>query len=248
MYQDGANITDIRKRLGVPCSTMFRWLVELGINRPLSKTKALQCAKKPGGFIHRGLHSVFSGRVSKYIPVDSSYELARLMQLEADDSVVSVDRCADAIPYEWRGKTCHFNPDFVVTYSCGRKEIEEVKPERFLSDRKTKCKIQAGESHYLALGIPFVVRVESDIGEVFLTAALSEIKNDLSPEQVAERRERRLRQKRKAQRALIKRMRDRNDPLELAAYRADMAERARAFRLKKKVVGAESGRDGTIIA
>lgn len=39
-----------------------------------------------------------------------------------------------------------------------------------------------------------------------------------------------------------------DDPLELAAYRADMAERARAFRLKKKVVGAETGRDGTIIA
>lgn len=81
-------------------------------------------------------------------PYRSSYELAYLEQLEADDNVVKFlyePFCIDYI--DSYKKVRKYVPDFFVLYSDGKIKIAEIKPEAMLQDYDVRAKAKAVQQH-----------------------------------------------------------------------------------------------------
>lgn len=155
---------EIAKELGLKDHTVKQWIRDAGVFRSMSAAAALSCAKRPRG--HRGTKHVWmSPKASEPQIADSSYEVARMKQLDADDSVISWSRCRDRIRYvSADGRSRTYNPDFWVTMRDGTRRVEEIKPARFVGTEDNIAKFCAAKIHYEASGIAFVVLTERDIG------------------------------------------------------------------------------------
>lgn len=75
---------------------------------------------------------------------DSSYELRRMKQLDASDSVKKWERCSVRVPYTFEDEKYGYYPDIRVEYD-NRTVVEEVKG--FIGDRD-RAKISAAKSFF----------------------------------------------------------------------------------------------------
>lgn len=135
--------------------------------------------------------------------VDSTFEAARLLQLQDDPSVKSVSRCRTRIKYSDAGIDRHYTPDFSVCFVDGSIVIEEVKPDRYVSSPINLAKFAAAIARYGSL---FKVVTEAEIGHKWLRIGLSAV-DEADPDAVKLwRREKRLAQRRSAQRTYTKKI------------------------------------------
>lgn len=218
-YAAGDFYTTIERNLGVPRSTMCRWATAAGIARSLSVSKAMAASAQPSGKSHRGTQCEYSGRFG-WIRCDSSYELARLLQLDAIADVVNVRRCDDVIAYEFEGRDGSYNPDLLVEMANGLFRVEEVKPQRFLTDPRTAAKLAAGCAYYANRLVPYLVVTEDEIGKAFIAASADAVAAQ-APDDVQEaRRTQRQARKTAAQKVYYRALRARMTDTEVTAFRA----------------------------
>lgn len=201
-YVSGERITSIAKRYHFGTTTIWRWVVEAGADLPFSQRKAKFSAESPVGCTRIGkkglIHTTKGGA---WIPTDSTYEFARVRQLEDDSSVVSIRRCTQSIPYRLDGNELRYIPDLEVVLSDGTVRVEEIKPLRWIGDPVVILKASAARSWLEARGMKYAIVSEGDIGlERILECSLEE-QSRLSPEYAAHMRERRLAQRRAAGKA-----------------------------------------------
>lgn len=75
-----------------------------------------------------------STKLDQWLRADSDYEIARFIELDEDPDVVTYTRDIPPVPYAYDGKEdSYYYPDIQVTYSDGRIEIEEVKPQKIVT-------------------------------------------------------------------------------------------------------------------
>lgn len=88
--------------------------------------------------------SFYSKKNDDHYPYKSSYELAYLMKLEEDPSVVKFLYEPFSIPYiDFYKKQRAYLPDFLVLYETGKILITEIKPTAMLVDFDVKAKAKA---------------------------------------------------------------------------------------------------------
>ena len=75
----------------------------------------------------------------------SSYELIHMKRLDEDTSVVDWRHEPFWLKYEFEGRTRRYLPDFVVTFSDGRREIQEVGVKAIKESLKNEAKRAAAE-------------------------------------------------------------------------------------------------------
>lgn len=107
-----------------------------------------------------------SVKCNAYIPYRSSYELAYLEQLEADDTVVSYQYEPISLKYtDMYNKERTYIPDFIVLYNNGAVVISEIKPEAMLKDYNVQAKKKAVlnylESNFRGIDITYKFITES---------------------------------------------------------------------------------------
>ncbi len=136
------------------------------VKRQMSLSAVLRVQREGAtGAVHKkyrrgAFHWRDSGVEIRY---DSGLELMVLQMWSATRHITSVVRCPYAIGYEHNGARTYL-PDFLVTYTCGMKEIVEVKAVWQLSvDQKTKAKILAGQQFAAANGLMFNVMTEKEL-------------------------------------------------------------------------------------
>lgn len=235
MYQDGVYITEIAMRTGFGTTTIFRWATEAGIVKPFSERIADRVSSKQVGREVIGKKGAFhTTKGDLWIPTDSTYELARLEQLELAQDVALMDRCRDRIPYHFGGRPRHYIPDFKLIMKDGSVIVEEVKPARWVTDPKVRAKVLAAQEFYLGRGVVFRVITEEDIGSVHLSAARVSANSRMTPENLAASKERRRACRAANQRAYVRRWKEKASPEELAAQRKVMAAHQRKYRKAKR--------------
>lgn len=198
-YVAGERITSIAKRYHFGTTTIWRWVVEAGADLPFSQRKAKFSAESPVGSMRIGKKGLIqTTKGGAWIPTDSTYEFARVRQLEEDGGVVVIRRCAESIPYQCDGAERRYIPDFEVTLSDGSIRVEEVKPLRWVDDPVVVLKADAARLWFGARGMKYVLVSESDIGAERIAECSLEGQSRQSPEYAAYMRERRLAQRRSA--------------------------------------------------
>jgi len=162
LYASGElNRKDIANQLNVSESAVRAWANEAGIKRDLSEAQSLRAAT--GRLNNYGIKVKFkSPDTGKVHIADSSYELARMRQLEALEDVMSVETSKDRIPYA--GGRSKYNPDLLIKTKDGRVIVEEIKPIHKLSEPKVIEKADAAKKFYAEKNIEYRVITETDIG------------------------------------------------------------------------------------
>jgi hypothetical protein len=235
MYAENVFITEIAKRTGFGTTTIYRWACEAGIVRPFSERLASGATTRQFGREVIGKKGVFhTAKGGVWIHTDSTYEMARLEQLEALPRVARIDRCRDRIKYEFCGKLKTYIPDFTIELQDGTVIVEEVKPNRWVSDSKVRAKVLAAEAYYANTGVIFRVVSEEDIGRENLQSALKNYHEGRSPEYVASLAERQRIRHNELQRGFTKRWQSSATPEQKAAKRAYGAMKMREHRAAKK--------------
>lgn len=76
----------------------------------------------------------------------SSYELAAMEKLEQDPTVLSWESETITLEYQFQGATRRYLPDLLISYSCGKRVLVEIKPEKMvdlpINAAKAKAAIQ----------------------------------------------------------------------------------------------------------
>lgn len=229
MYQAGEKITEIAPIIGCGTSTVHRVVHEAGVSIPFGERKAMFCATSPVGTRGRKA-TIKSQKSGGYIRVDSTYEAARVLQLEADADVVSISRCRDRIKYLNGDKEHFYVPDLIVKRIDGTTAIEEIKPLNLID---TKVNISKFEVARTFLNVQFIVVTEKEIGSDWLKAGVKAV-NYADCEKVKEfRKERRKAQRRAAQKTYV--AKKRTTPEGLAYIRKMGRDGCRRYRQKEKV-------------
>jgi len=142
MYaKEKLNCTEISKILNVSARSVLDWVKD--IKRTQSELAIIKIIKNGGTLNSYGK----KGKVkTKYgeIYYDSWYERDRLIQLDSNEEITSIQRCKDRIKYQdQNGIEKSYIPDFFIEYKDGTKIVEEVKPfpllEKFNNPVKFKC-------------------------------------------------------------------------------------------------------------
>lgn len=126
------------------CSTDLAYIEKL-----FNKTKF----KLKVGGIKKGIYITSDLRSMHY---DSSWELDRMRQYDADKNIKHWDRCKDVIQYtDINGQVRHYNPDFEIHYNNENVVIEEIKGGLF---RETALlKLIAANAYYSNTNKQFTV-------------------------------------------------------------------------------------------
>lgn len=123
-------LKEIAKEYGVGIKTIKNYLISKGVKiRTLSQSASLNIKNKGVNF--KGENILYkSVKNNCEILANSSYELARFLELEADDNVVLYTKDVETICYN----DCNNNytADIYIEYKNGRKVVEEVKPNWYL--------------------------------------------------------------------------------------------------------------------
>ena len=92
-------------------------------------------------------------------PYDSTWERDYMLLLDQDSFIRRWERCRKLrIPYvKADGSRGLYNPDFIVEYGDGTKELHEVKGGHLLKDENTKRKLAAGEAFCRKHGMRYKV-------------------------------------------------------------------------------------------
>ena len=238
MYAEGVFITEIAQRTGFGTTTIFRWAQEAGILKPFSERLAVGSATRQFGRECIGKKGAFqTTKGGAWIHTDSTYEYARLEQLDGISAIAKVARCCDRIPYEFGGRQRSYIPDFCIQFLDGSVIVEEVKPAHWVTDPKVRAKVAAAEAFYGSRGVVFRVITEDDIGAVNLKAAAAVSESRQNPEHMAEYKERRRKQKAAAQITYVARRNANATPEQMTAFRAQMAAFTRKYRAQRAKKG-----------
>lgn len=124
-------LKQIAENYGVGIKTIKNYLTSKGVKlRTLSQSVSLNIKNNGVNFKGENIH-YYSTKNNKSILANSSYELARFIELETDDSVLLYTKDVETICYN----NCNNNytADIYVKYIDGRKVVEEVKPNWYLN-------------------------------------------------------------------------------------------------------------------
>ncbi len=245
MYVDGVFITEIAQRTGFGTTTIFRWVQHAGVLKSFSERLTAGSTTRQFGRECIGKKGAFqTTKGGLWIHTDSTYEYARLEQLDRDPSVDKISRCSDRIPYDFGGHKRSYIPDFRVEYIDGSSVVEEVKPARWVTDPKVRAKVDAANAFYASDGVVFRVVTEAEIGSENIKSVSDIVNARTSPEHQAEYKDRRRKQKAVAQRAYEKRRRTIATPEKMRDIRAKAAAFSRKYRdpgYKKAGAGNTAG-------
>lgn len=227
-------ITEIAKRTGFGTTTIFRWATEAGAVVPFSERLAAGSTNRQFGRECIGKKGVFhTAKGGVWIPTDSTYEFARLEQLEALASVSKLGRCRDRIPYFFGGRDRSYIPDFKIEFEDGTVVVEEVKPTRWAVDPKVRAKVAAAQDFYSAKGVIFRVITEEDIGLANIKAAADSDATRSAPDAIAAAKLRTSTRRAATQKSYITRKRQNATPEEMTAMRAQAAAYQRKYRSQR---------------
>lgn len=234
MYMEGVFITEISRRTGFGTTTIFRWAQDAGIVKPLSERIAHGATRRQLGRESVGKKGVFhTAKGGAWVHTDSTYEFARLEQLEADPDVVLVSRCELRVPYVFDGRARTYTPDFYVETTGGKIFVEEIKPLRWVSDPLVVAKACAAAEVCASIGAEFRIVTEREIGAELIRKAAEAAGASLCDEAVAAATERRRKQRRAAQRRLMSKFRASATEEQMAEFRAKSAAYTRECRARK---------------
>jgi transposase-like protein len=220
LYLSGIATKPISKIIGCTDQTVARWVESSG--HPLrNKSEAAALVRETWRGRVKGQKIPFwSAKNSNWLISDSSYEYARMIQLDSDASVSAFSKCSRSLFYA-NGRR-RYLPDFIVEYFDGRKFIEEVKPSVFLNDKKVVEKSLVAIEWCKRNGYEFRFVTECDIGDKYLEIARSDaVPSLISSGAKARRAEYR-------HRHYVERIK--GDPVKIEEHRA----RARAYYHRKK--------------
>ena len=166
-YKDGLSAQTIAKNEGYNYQKVLAALKESGQHiRTRSESSTVRVAAM-GAKSHTGKHGIFHSKKSmRWISVDSSYEYARCIQLENDETVSCFKRSTDQIPYQHDGIIRRYNPDFEVTLKSGQVRVEEVKPRSFLDNEIVQAKAKSATERYSSIGVEYQIITEDILGEI----------------------------------------------------------------------------------
>lgn len=162
--EEEISAADVARRLGLGRHTVKDWLRARGLARSMSEAAALSVRRKPRGV--RGTRIEWRSTKTGRIEIaDSTYEAARMDQLDDDNEVLDWWRCHDRIPYTTSGnKTRFYVPDLSILLRSGQRVVEEVKPARFVKRGSNPAKFAAAQRHYERQGINYRIVTEAEIG------------------------------------------------------------------------------------
>ncbi len=101
-----------------------------------------------------GWHTSPKGNIGVRMFYRSSWERDMMFHLDSNDDVSSYGYECVRIPYyDIDNHKRNYVPDFLVTYSDGRRVLVEIKPKQFLDNEKTKLKADAAWLYCFANGI-----------------------------------------------------------------------------------------------
>lgn len=109
-----------------------------------------------GGTGHvKGWFTSIKGKGNAGMPMfySSSWERDMMLHLEENVDVVSYEYERIRISYKYAGNKRNYVPDFLVTYSDGRRVLVEIKPKQFLNNEKTMLKAEAARAYCTTTGI-----------------------------------------------------------------------------------------------
>ena len=164
LYADGMSTNAIADRLEVNATSVYEWVKAAGTIR--SQSEATSIAIQNGRPVYSGINTPWqSTKTGRWEMANSTYELLRMGQLDADADVVSWGKKTPLIAYtDAAGKSRTYVPDFLIEYADGRRVVEEVKPAFQLESATVKAKHAAAREQLAADGIEFRVVTQNDIG------------------------------------------------------------------------------------
>lgn len=111
----------------------------------------------------------FAAKAQRLIPYRSSWELRAIEILEADPTVESFKFEPVRIPYLYGSgddsfHKRHYVPDFLVTYSDGRRVMVEVKPKCYVGTAVNRAKAEAAREYCFEVGASFEFWTQKRLG------------------------------------------------------------------------------------
>jgi hypothetical protein len=112
----------------------------------------------------------FASKAQRLIPYRSSWELRAIEMLEADPTVESFRFEPMRIPYlygireDGSEQKRHYIPDFIVTYSDGRRVMVEVKPHCYVDTAVNRAKAEAAREYCSEVGASFEFWTQDRLG------------------------------------------------------------------------------------
>lgn len=163
---DNMSCAKVAGRLGLKAFTVKEWVKTAGVVRSMSQAAILSIhqGKKRG---RSDTHHLWqSSKTGEWHLADSTYEVVRMQQLDADETVIRWSVCRLRIPYVCpeTSRRRNYVPDLDVTYSCGLRVIEEIKPAARTTEPVNMAKFAAGKNYADTAGAVFRVVTEADIG------------------------------------------------------------------------------------
>lgn len=126
----GKQLKEIAKDYGVGIKTIKNYLISKGVKiRTLSQSVSLNIKNKGVNF--KGKNILYNSvKNNCEILANSSYELARFLELEVDENVILYTKDVETICYN----DCknNYTADIYIEYKDGRKVVEEIKPNWYL--------------------------------------------------------------------------------------------------------------------
>jgi DNA-binding CsgD family transcriptional regulator len=166
LYGEGMTTTEIARRLdlGEKGWAVRDWAAKAGIARTLSEATSLSVQN--GRVVYSGINTPWqSAKTGRWEMAHSTYELLRMAQLDADESIADWSKKTPMVQYtDASGKQRTYVPDFLIEYEDGRTVVEEVKPEFQLSTPTVKAKLDAAREQFKKQGIEFRIVTQHDIG------------------------------------------------------------------------------------
>lgn len=132
----------------------------------ISKSQIQRIIENGGGspsssFYKRGRFYSFKNK--KELPYDSSYELRAFLLLEKMTKIKSYGRCHFYINYILEEKLRRYNPDILVEYITGTKEVIEIKPISRVSEDINQMKFKAATKYCGERNMKFKVWTEQEV-------------------------------------------------------------------------------------
>jgi len=124
LYQEGMSTIETGKKIGVAGTSVTRWIKEAGLV-PRGHSEAASLLYDSGKTKTGGVRSIVKTIKFGDIRADSTYEAARIIQLDKNPDVIYISRYKGSIVY---GNGKRYHPDLYVKYADGTRVVEEIKP------------------------------------------------------------------------------------------------------------------------
>ncbi len=136
---------EIAKRTGVSQPAVSKIVRRRGLTRTRSEQMTLRETKSGSGKI-RGISAPWqSSKDGSWHYAHSTYEMARMHQLDQDPEVASYTKKVESVPMP---NGTRYQPDLLIRYTDGRMEVEEIKPIWRAASDDTTAKATAAEKFF----------------------------------------------------------------------------------------------------